>query len=75
MNILKGTVTEKVIVCFYNLGEENFLKVGSFCNISNFNNGFVGNLQRFKGHLLNELRDPFSNLILFTVYIKTLAFM
>ena len=24
MKILKSTVTKKVVVCFYNLGEENF---------------------------------------------------
>ena len=27
IKILKSTVTKKVIVCFYNLGEENFLKL------------------------------------------------
>ena len=36
---LKSTVTKIVIVCFYNLAEENFCS--SFCNISNFSNGFV----------------------------------
>ena len=30
MLILKSTVTKKVIVCFNNLGEENFLKVAPF---------------------------------------------
>ena len=30
MEILKSTVTKKVIVCFNNLGEENFLKVAPF---------------------------------------------
>ena len=42
MKVLKSTVTKKVILCFYNLGEENF-KISSFCNISNFYNGFVRN--------------------------------
>ena len=40
MKIFKSTVTQNVIVCFYNLGEENF-NSSSFCNISNFNNGFI----------------------------------
>ena len=40
MKILKSTVTKKIIVCFYNLVEETF-KSSSFCNISDFNNGFV----------------------------------
>ena len=26
MKILKSTVTKKIIMCFYNLGEENFYK-------------------------------------------------
>ena len=30
MEILKSTVTKKVIVGFYNLGEENFLNVATF---------------------------------------------
>ena len=42
MKIFKSTVTQNVIVCFYNLGEENF-NSSSFCNISNFNNGFIWN--------------------------------
>ena len=29
MKILKNTVTEKVIACFYNLGEESFLKLAA----------------------------------------------
>ena len=41
MKILKSTATKKkVIACFYNLGVEIFKSI-SFCNISNFHNGFV----------------------------------
>ena len=41
MKILKSAVTQKVIVCFYNLSEKKTFKGSSFFNISNFYNRFV----------------------------------
>ena len=63
MKILKSIVTKKVIMCFYNLGEENF-KSSSFRNISKFHNGLFEIHQRFKGHFLKELRVSFKNILL-----------
>ena len=60
MEILKSTVTKKVIVYFDNLGEENF-----FCNIFNFHKWFFFRsfkiYQRFKGHFLNKFHVSFNN--------------
>ena len=56
MKILKSTVTEKVIVCFYNLGEENFLKVAAFVIFPTSIMVLFEIHQRFKGHFFNELR-------------------
>ena len=41
--ILKSTANKKVIVYFYNLFEENLLKIAAFVSISNLYNGFVWN--------------------------------
>ena len=55
MKIIKSTVTKKeVIVCFNNLGEENF-KSSSFCNISNFNNGFAWNPSKVQKLLFERI--------------------
>ena len=44
--ILKSTANKKVIVYFYNLFEENLLKIATFVSISNLYNGFVWNSQK-----------------------------
>ena len=45
IKILKKHYHKNVTVCFYNLGEESICNSicvsSSFCNISNFHNGFV----------------------------------
>ena len=51
MKKLEKIVTKKVIVCFYNLAEENFLKVAAFV--------IFRTSVRVKGHFLNELRVSF----------------
>ena len=59
MKILKGTVTKKVIVCYYNLGEENFLKVAAFVIFPTSVMVLFEIHQRFEGHFLKELRVSF----------------
>ena len=44
---------------FLQLRRRKLFKSSSFCNISNFNNGFVWNPSNFKGQFLNELRVSF----------------
>ena len=60
MKILKSTVTKKVIVCFYNLGEE----VVAFIIFPTSIMVLFETHQRFKGHFLNELRVSFKNISL-----------
>ena len=59
MKKLKSIVTKKVIVCFYNLAEENFLKVAAFVIFRTSVMVFFEIHQRVKGHFLNELRVSF----------------
>ena len=61
MKIFKSTATEKVIVCFYNLGEENFLNVAAFVIFPTSIMILFEIYQRFKGHFLNELRISFKS--------------
>ena len=56
--ILKSTVTKKVIVCFYNLGEQNF-KVAAFIIFPTSIMALFEIHQRFRGHFLNELSVSF----------------
>ena len=58
MKIFKNVVTKKVIVCFSNLSEENFLKVVAFLIFPTLMFLFKIH-QRVKGHFLNELRVSF----------------
>ena len=53
--MLKSSVTKKVIVCFYNLGEENFLKVAAFVIFRTLVMVLFEIHQRVKGHFLNKL--------------------
>ena len=62
MEILKSTVTKKVIVWFYNLGEENILNVATSVVFPTPIMVLFEIHQRFKGHFLNELRVSFENL-------------
>ena len=50
-NIKKALSTKKVIVCFYNLGEEN----SSFCNISNYHIDFVWNSSKVQRSLFQRI--------------------
>ena len=55
MKILKSTATKKVIVCFYNLCKK-LLKVAAFVIFTTSIMVLFEIHQRFKGHVLNELR-------------------
>ena len=59
MTILKSTVTEKVIVYFYNLGEVAALKVAAFVIFPTSIMVLFEIHQRFKGQFLNELHVSF----------------
>ena len=59
MKILKSTVTKKVIVYFYNLGEKKLLKVAGFVIFPTSIMVLLEIHQRFKGHFLKELRVSF----------------
>ena len=54
MKLLTSTATKKVIVSFYNLGEENITKVGAFVMFPTSIIVLFEIYQRFKGHFLNE---------------------
>ena len=51
---------KKVIVCFYNLGEENFLKVAASVVFLTSIMVLPEIHQRFKGHFLNKLCVSFN---------------
>ena len=55
MKILKSTVTKKVIVCYYNLREKNFLKVAAFVIFPTSIMVLFKIHHSFTGHFLNEL--------------------
>ena len=78
MTILKSTVTEKVIACFNNLGEENSLKVAAFVIFPTSIMVLLEIHQRFKGRYLNELRVTFkvsSAELLFLCFIDQKLFV
>ena len=54
MEILKSTVTKKVIVELYNLVEENFLNAATFVVFPTSIMVWFEIHQRFKGHFLNK---------------------
>ena len=51
-------------MCFYNFGEENFLKVTAFITFPIPMMVLFETHQRFKGHLLNELRVSFNDVFI-----------
>ena len=62
MKILKSTVAKKnVIVCFFNLCEEKFLKLAAFVIFLTSVMDLFEIHQRVKGYFLNELHVSFKN--------------
>ena len=56
MKNIKKHCHKKVIACFDNLDEENFFKVAAFVTFPTSITALFEIQERFKGHILNELR-------------------
>ena len=64
-----------VNVCLMKTYVKKIFKSSSFCNISNFHNGFIWNPSRFKGHFLSELRISFNKYLICNIWFLPLLLM